>query len=256
MAPTLDVCPTLCISTVERTYTEGRDRPIHLISGAECARPAWWVRGRRALDLGAGTGQATGPLLEEGMDVVAVEPGTELATILTATCPAADVVISRAEDVEFPQSSFDLVVAATSIHWMDLDVVVPKIHRALKTEGRLLVWRNVFGDPAVAMTPFRAEVERIVCQRSIPRADHSEDAATTADKLTRTGLFSLDDVCAYRWTIRLDANQIHRLFSTFSDWTPRDVEDATVAVRALGGEVVEHYTSWLIVASPRHDSGR
>ncbi|GAB1815553.1 hypothetical protein MUNTM_45910 [Mycobacterium sp. MUNTM1] len=212
--------------------------------------------GRRALDLGAGTGEATGPLLGEGMDVVAVEPGRDLAAILTARYPAADLLLSRAEDVEFAESTFDLVVAATSIHWMNLDVVLPKVHRALVPEGRLLVWRNVFGDPAVATTAFRAEVERIVSRRPTARADNPEDAAVMADKLTHTGLFSVDDVCAYRWSIQLDAKQIHCLFSTFSDWTPREVDEASTACRALGGQVVEHYTSWLIVATPRHGPDR
>ncbi len=48
----------------------------------------------------------------------------------------------------------------------------------------------------------------------------------------------------------MDAEQIHSLFSTFSDWTSEEVDDAASAVRALGGQVIEHYTSWLIVASP------
>lgn len=190
------------------------------------------------------------------MDVVAVEPGPELASILADAYPAADLLVSRAEDAEFADSSFELVVAATSIHWMDLDVVLPKIHRALVPEGLLLVWRNVFGDPTAATTPFRAEMERIVRRRSTVRTGNPEDAEVTVAKLTRTGLFSVEEVCEYRWSIQLDVNQIHNLFSTFSDWTPREVDDAAAAARALGGEVVEHYTSWLIVASPHHELGR
>src|SRR5437868_5624289 len=125
--------------------------------------PELWARvratglvgpGRRAVDLGAGTGQATGPLLATGMEVLAIEPGRRLAALLEARHPEADVVVGRAEDVELPEGSFDLAVAATSIHWMNLDVVLPKVHRALADDGLLLVWRNVFGDPAVAVTPF------------------------------------------------------------------------------------------------------
>ena len=207
--------------------------------------------GYRALDLGAGTGEATGPLLEEGMDVVAVEPGPELAKILAATHPDAELLVSRAEDIEFADSSFDLVVAATSVHWMDLDILLPKVHRVLRHRGRLLLWRNVFGDSTVGVTPFRVEVERIVRRRQTARPGNPEDAGVTADKLTRAGLFTVDEICAYQWSISLDANQIHSLFSTFSDWASHEVDDATAAVRALGGQVVEHYMSWLIVASPR-----
>ena len=207
--------------------------------------------GRRALDLGAGTGQATGPLLAEDTDVVAVEPGHQLAATLAAAHPDAELLISRAEDVDLAESAFDLVVAATSIHWMNLDVLLPNIDRWLKPEGRLLVWRNVFGDSSVAATPFRAIVEQIVARRSTPaRTGNPEDVDATADKLTSAGLFSIDDICVYPWSIALSADQIHGLFRTFSDWTPEEVNEASEGARSLGGEVVEHYTSWLIIASP------
>lgn len=207
--------------------------------------------GRRALDLGAGTGEATGPLLAEGMEVVAVEPGHQLASVLAATHPDAQLLISKAEDVDLADSMFDLVVAATSLHWMNLDVLAPKIDRWLKPSGRLLVWRNVFGDPSVAVTPFRAIVQQIVARRPTPeRTGRPEDVDATADRLRSTGLFVIDYICIYRWSIALTADQIHGLFSTFSDWSPEEVDEATAGAHSLGGEIVEHYTSWLIIASP------
>ncbi|WP_082959600.1 trans-aconitate 2-methyltransferase [Mycobacterium sp. E2462] len=208
--------------------------------------------GRRALDLGAGTGEATGPLLAEGMEVVAVEPGRQLASALAAAHPDAQLLTSRAEDVDFGESVFDLVVAATSFHWMNLDVLAPKIDRWLKPGGRLLVWRSVFGDPSVAVSPFRAVIQKIVARRPTPeRTGKPEDVDATAYKLRSTGFFVIDDICAYRWSTALNADQIHGLFSTFSDWSPEEVDEATAGARSLGGEVVEHYTSWLIIASPR-----
>jgi 16S rRNA A1518/A1519 N6-dimethyltransferase RsmA/KsgA/DIM1 with predicted DNA glycosylase/AP lyase activity len=72
--------------------------------------------GHRALDLGAGTGQATGPLLTAGLHVASVEPGERLAEQLRTAFPAATVTIARAEDANLEAGSFDLAVAATSIH--------------------------------------------------------------------------------------------------------------------------------------------
>ena len=81
--------------------------PMHLeAQAASYARarspylPAFWdtVRelgllkpGQHALDLGAGTGQATGPLLAAGLRVTAVEPGPQLAAWLQAAYSAATV---------------------------------------------------------------------------------------------------------------------------------------------------------------------
>ncbi len=209
-------------------------------------------RGRRAVDLGAGTGEASGPLLAMGVDVVAVEPGARLATMLEAQHPHARVLIGRAEDVELGAASFDLAVAATSIHWMDLDIVLPKVHRALTAEGRFLVWRNVFGDAGAAVTPFRERVAQIVDRREAPprEGDH-ENAAVAAERLSRSGLFAVEDVFRCRWSIELDAVQLRRLFATFSDWSADEADQAAAAVADLGGLITEHYASWLIVLAPQ-----
>lgn len=207
--------------------------------------------GRRVLDLGAGTGQATGPLLAAGLEVTAVEPGPNLAAELQDSHPAATVLVARAEDVDLPDASFDAVVAATSIHWMNLDVVLPKVHRVLVPTGRFLVWRNVFGDASIS-TPFRERVAEIVHSRdeSQRRRSDGESPHPTSAELTRTGLFVTEDISTYRWSITLDEEQVRRLFTTFSDWNAEEVDRAAEAVRDLGGRVVEHYTSWLIVMRP------
>ncbi len=210
---------------------------------------------RRALDLGAGSGQATGPLLAAGLQVTAVEPGPQLARLLTSAYPAATVIQGRAEDVTLPDRSFHLAVAATSIHWMDLDVLLPRVHRWLRPDGMFLVWRNVFGDPGVR-TPFRDEIDRIVAERqSAPRPPQTEDVTAMVSALTRTGHFTSEAVHTFRWSIELDDQQVHRLFTTFSDWSEDEVDRAASAVRDLGGTVREHYASWLVVARPHPAAG-
>lgn len=74
--------------------------------------PQLWARlrdlglldpGLRAIDLGAGTGQATGPMLAAGLAVTAIEPGTNLAEALQVAHPGATVIIQPAEDLDLPQ---------------------------------------------------------------------------------------------------------------------------------------------------------
>lgn len=206
----------------------------------------------RAIDLGAGTGQATGPMLDAGMAVTAVEPGTRLAAALHRAHPEATVIVAPAEDLDLPPSSFDVAVAATSIHWMDLDVVLPRVRRLLTPTGRLLVWRNVFGDPEQANTPFRDAVAEIVAARSRPPrpGPDPEDVTATSAALARTGLFVVQEQHTYRWSLELDEPSVRRLFTTFSDWTPGEVDRAARAVHDLGGRVTEHYHSWLIILAP------
>lgn len=224
--------------------------------------PQLWARlrdlglldpGLRAIDLGAGTGQATGPMLAAGLAVTAIEPGTNLAEALQVAHPGATVIIQPAEDLDLPPGSFDIAVAATSIHWMDLGVLLPKVRRLLTPTGRLLVWRNVFGDPEQTRTPFRDAVARIVATRTTPSRPgrDPEDLHATSAALTHTGLFAVQEQHTYRWSLDLDEHSLRRLFTTFSDWTPDEVDQAARAVRDLGGRVTEHYHSWLIILSPR-----
>lgn len=230
----------------------GQARPPYPPELWETLRSRGLLRpGHRALDLGAGTGQATGPLLADGLEVTAVEPGPHLASRLATEHPMATVIVRRAEDLEGNDASFELAVAATSIHWMDIETLLPLLHRLLVPTGRLLVWRNVYGDPSVR-TPFRDRVAKIVRERSAPTrcGPDPEDPVATASRLTGTGLFSVEHTATFRWDIELSSEQVHDLFSTFSDWSPAEVDRAADAAQDLGGRVVEHYSSWLIILAP------
>jgi SAM-dependent methyltransferase len=105
--------------------------------------------GSRVLEIGAGTGQATLPLLELGARVTAVEPGRALVRRLgeRTTGQDVEVIVSAFEDAVVPDASFDLVASATAFHWVDLDVGLAKSARALRDQGWLALWWTVWGDP-------------------------------------------------------------------------------------------------------------
>lgn len=202
--------------------------------------------GRRVLEIGAGTGQATGELVRRGSVVVAVEPGPELAARLRQACPAASVLVSRVEDVDLGVHRFDSVVAATSMHWVALPSVLPRLGRALKPGGLLAVWRTVFGDPRV-QTPFRRAVDEIVAGRgeTIPRADPLDPRPRVVELEAESG-FRLVRSWEWPWQIDLDAIQIRALFATFSDWQDQAELDAVhAAAAAQPGPVTEHYVTIL-----------
>lgn len=98
--------------------------------------------GSRVLELGCGTGQATVPLAGRGYEVVALEPGAGLADLARrrlAAFPSVDVVTSTFEEWPLPAEPFDLVLAATSFHWIAPEVRVAKAARALRPGGALAV---------------------------------------------------------------------------------------------------------------------
>lgn len=201
-------------------------------------------RGLRVLEVGAGAGLATIELLIRGSEVVALEPRPQLASLLGGTAPGAQVITTRLEDVQLAEAEFDSVVAATAMHWVDLSVGLPKMHRALRPHGWLAVWRNVFGDDTVE-TEFRRRVLEIVAKRDEPDVGRRREQRPTMQELAAGGWFEPVRTGHWRWSVDLGAKQIGRLFRTFSNWTSAEAAVAQQAAEELGGHVTEHYQSVL-----------
>jgi SAM-dependent methyltransferase len=102
--------------------------------------------GRTVVDLAAGTGKLTRPLLATGAEVVAVEPVAEMRAALPAGARALD---GRAEDMPLRTGSADAVTVAQAFHWFDGDAALAEIHRVLRPGCSLaLVWnRRRMDDP-------------------------------------------------------------------------------------------------------------
>ena len=82
--------------------------------------------GRTVFEVGAGTGLATAPLLAMGCRVTAVEPDAKLAALLVdsqaAYAERLAVQVGPFEEAALSPGSFDLGIAATSLHWVDPDL--------------------------------------------------------------------------------------------------------------------------------------
>ena len=102
--------------------------------------------GRVVVDLAAGTGKLTRPLLASGAEVVAVEPVAEMRAELPAGARAMN---GTAEEMPLSTGSADAVVVAQAFHWFDGDAALAEIHRVLRPGGSLaLVWnRRRMDDP-------------------------------------------------------------------------------------------------------------
>src|SRR4051812_7604144 len=118
---------------LERQF--GREAFGHDPANYHAARPAypdaaWTVLGERAglragidiLEIGAGTGLATDPLLAaEPRRLTAIEPDVRLAAFLRDRVddPRLEMIVATFEDAALPDAGFDLVVSATAFHWLD-----------------------------------------------------------------------------------------------------------------------------------------
>jgi len=91
-----------------------------------------------ALELGAGSGQATPLILERFTKVVAVEPDADMAALIPPD-PRLEVRIAPAESAPFPEN-LDAAFSATAFHWMDAAVVGRRVAQALRPGGVFLAF--------------------------------------------------------------------------------------------------------------------
>lgn len=97
----------------------------------------------RALDLAAGTGRLTERLLELGLEVVAVEPLTEMRAHVPDSALRLD---GTAEAIPLDDASVDAVMVGQAFHWFDVPAAMAEIRRVLRAGGTVgLLW-NMLDD--------------------------------------------------------------------------------------------------------------
>jgi SAM-dependent methyltransferase len=126
-------------------YAEYRpDYPADLLAWA--LAPLRGTGRLHVVDIGAGTGKLTGGLLEQDVDVVAVEPDPAMLAELTSRFPDVDAMSGSAEEIPLPDSSVHAAFAGQALHWFDLDRALPEIGRVLRPGGFLVAMWNSYDD--------------------------------------------------------------------------------------------------------------
>ncbi len=137
-------------------------RPSYPRAALDCLRDEFGLRREHVIaDVGAGTGIATGLLLERGCTVYAVEPNAAMRAEAESALrgnPRFRSVAASAEATTLPPRSVDWVVAAQAFHWFDPDGARREFSRILRPGGNVaLLWNDRRED-----TPLMSEYEDFV----------------------------------------------------------------------------------------------
>jgi SAM-dependent methyltransferase len=158
----------------------------------ERARPEWpedaarWLVPEGAqlvVELGAGTGKLTRAVAALGVRVVAVEPDPRMLAVLRGR--GLEGVEGSAETIPFADGVADAVVAGSSLHWFELDLALPEIHRVLRPGGTFGFGWNHRDDRHPAIARMGEAVYEAQARTAGPRWRSRDWAA----ELTASGLF-------------------------------------------------------------------
>ncbi|MEN9870801.1 MAG: hypothetical protein RLZZ171_1789 [Cyanobacteriota bacterium] len=109
------------------------------------------LQGKSVLEIGAGVGIATVELAQLGAKIVCLEPSKSACAITRDKCAAygnVEVINTTFEEWELGKQKFDVVVAATSFHWVTPAVRYAKTAAALTDNGLLILLWNTPPQPS------------------------------------------------------------------------------------------------------------
>lgn len=225
--------------------------------------------GIEILEIGAGTGLATLPLLtHDPARLVAVEPDARLAEFLgrAAADPSLTVIAETFEDAELRPACFDLVVSATAFHWLDPVPALKRIGDLLRDGGAVaLIW-NDFGDagrpdPFHEATAHLFEGHRVSTGSGSGRLSFASDADARLTDFDAAG-FVADEPQFLHWTLALDPDGVRALYATYSNVTALAALEQTrlldglfdIAATQFAGRVERNMTTAIYTARRAPDA--
>ncbi|KYH43740.1 trans-aconitate 2-methyltransferase [Branchiibius sp. NY16-3462-2] len=214
---------------------------------------------QRVLEIGAGTGKATLPLVVRGALVDVVEPSAEMVGVLRQRLEAtglSDRVHLRAErfeDVD-PSENYDVVVAAQSFHWADPVSRWSRLASLLRPDGRaFLFWNGWALNPAeLDLAAVAAAYDRWAPALDPDIEDHRGKVGWAEQEVAAVADLELERVERFSWPWHLTTEDYLSLLATTSQYAvaPPTVRNGLFdALREVLGErvLLDGRTLFLVV---------
>jgi SAM-dependent methyltransferase len=220
--------------------------------------------GDRVLEVGAGTGKASVLYAARGLQLLCLEPSSEMARMLRRRCqrfPDVEVQERSFEDWSLDRGSFRLLISAQSWHWVTPDIRYPKARAALAPGGTLAVFWN---RPVWKDSDLRGAIDEVY-ERCAPQLRAREPGfpglrspvmdETWIGEIESSGMFESVASRAYPWSEEYSTERYRELLETQSDHRMlapdkrRGLLDAVYRViEGSGGQLTVDYLTKLYVA--------
>jgi SAM-dependent methyltransferase len=230
----------------------------------ELVRLAGLWPGASAVEIGPGTGQATRPLAERGLEMVAVEIDDRLAARAAenlADLPGVTVRAVSFEQWDPGDSRFDMVFACNSFHWIDPDVRFTKPAVLLEPAGVLVVMSTPVVVPVEASRfwwDVQDDWEAVGAERLDPAAQQPDLVDDLVEPVRMCGLFDEPITRRYPFQRTVDAADYVANLSTQSglkQLSPSAQAELLERIRrrieSLGNHLTVHHLAVITIARHR-----
>ncbi len=204
--------------------------------------------GAEAMEVGCGTGQATMPFLKTGCQVLALEPGQNLAAVAYRKYAEYSNFALRCEtfeDIAVQVESFDLIYSATAFHWITPETGYPKLHSLLKPGGcAALFWNIPF--PELDNPVLTAKFQNAYRQyRPDTRAQEPDQSSRYSVCRMRLAEYGFQDISSRTFEMRrvLSAAAYIGLLNTYSDHLTLPAQIKQPLEETLHGIIIENNDS-------------
>jgi len=197
--------------------------------------------GRRVLEVGPGPGKLTVPLARAGCEVTAVELGPALAEVARRNLrefPQVRVEVGDFDTWPLPPEPYDLMVCATSYHWLDPELRVDRAADALRPGGTLalVTTHHVAGGTGAFFTEMQRCYERWFPEDTEPgwRLPDEREVTTDTGEFEESPRFGRVAVSRHPQEISYTREQYLDVLRTYSNHRAQPAEKRANLRRCIG----------------------
>ncbi|NEO53329.1 MAG: class I SAM-dependent methyltransferase [Okeania sp. SIO3B5] len=202
----------------------------------------------KILEIGCATGTATTSFADLGFSMICVEPNSESYKIAVKNCAHYErvkIINTTFEEWELEKNQFDVVLAATSFHWVSPEIRYAKTAEALKTNGFLVLLWNTPPQPSQDIyrelldSVYQTYASDVKGYEAI--ATHQKNISSIGNAVIDSGKFqnlvSEELICE----VTYDIDDYLALLSTLSPYIAMDAKQRNTLFEKLSTILKEYY---------------
>ena len=202
-----------------------RFRPEYPAALFDHIRSLWPPPGQPlVIDVGAGTGKASAPLVDRDVSTISVEPSLAMIAEGRRSYPKLKYVCATSEEIPIETNSADLVTAAQCFHWFNAPRALAEFARILKPRGYVcLFWNSRTSDSAAS------KLFDDLVHKWNPEHNHAYRDKDWSVPIRESGLFGSVEHRQFQWNVVM----------TIDDWI--GLARSISYVQSIGPEKLLHF---------------